>query len=321
MGKICTYDLEEANKAVARVYCPHELVLKRTEKSLDAALELSGPIQQPVVRLQYGAAVSVDAGRFHRLFLIMMCTRGRGFVSQERQSCDWSAGTTLPVSAGLGTKFEFAREFAQTTVRLDVDLLERLCSRWLGRPLPQSVRFELRPFSSEFQRTWTHVLALMESSETLALPPAAAASFEEFVLTLLLHGHPNNFSDALREPGSLATTDVIKRAARYMEDHAGEPITISDVAASVNVSVRSLQAGFQRCRNTTPTAYLRNIRLHHVRHELINATTAISVTDVALRWGFLHLGRFSQLYKSAFNENPCMTLRRARKADNAALIG
>jgi AraC-like DNA-binding protein len=311
MGSIHTYDLDEATKAVAQVYCPHELVLKRTEKSLDTALEFSGPSHQPIVRLQYGAAVSVDAGRFHRLFLIMTCTRGKGIVSQERRTREWHAGTTLPVSAGLGTKFEFGREFAQTTVRLDVDLLERLCSRWLGRPLPQSVRFELRPFSPQFQQTWAHLLALMDSSQTWNLPAAAAASFEEYVLTLLLQGHPHNFSDALREPGTQATTDVVKRAARYMEDNAYEPITISDVAAHVNVGVRSLQAGFRSCRNTTPTAFLRSIRLQHARNELINSTSRTSVTDVALRWGFLHLGRFSQMYKTAFNENPASTLRRA----------
>jgi len=311
MGRICTHDLDEATHAVAQVYCPHELVLKRTERALDAALETLGPSQQPIVRLQYGAAVAVDAGRFPRLFLVMTCTRGKGFVSQEKRSREWFAGTTLPVSAGLGTKFEFGREFAQTTVRLDVDLLERLCSRWLGYPLPQSVRFDLRPFSSEFQQTWSQVLALMESSKTLQLPSAATASFEEFVLTLLLHGHPHNFSDALKEPVTLAGTGVVKRAEHFIEEHAGEPITISDVAAHVNISVRSLQEGFKSFRNTTPTAALRSVRLQRARHELVHATKTTTVTEVALRWGFLHLGRFSQMYKSAFNENPAMTLRRA----------
>ncbi len=311
MGSIRTYDLDEARRAVAEVYCPHELVLKRTERTLDAALELSGPPQQPIVKLRYGAAVSVDAGRFDRLFLIMTCTRGRGVVSQEGRSRDWHVGTTLPVSAGLGTKFEFEREFAQTTVRLDVDLLERLCSQWLGYPIPRSVRFELRPFSSEFQRTWSQVLALMDSSGEWNLPQAAAASFEEFVLTLLLHGHSHNFSDALRQPGAPAGSDVIKRAERYIEEHASEPVTMSDVAAHVGVGIRSLQAGFQNHRHMTPTAFLRTVRLRHVRHELVHATAATSVTDVALRWGFLHLGRFSQIYKAAYNENPALTLRRA----------
>jgi AraC-like DNA-binding protein len=311
VGRICTYDLNEAKRAVAKVYCPHELMLKRTERSLDTALETSGPSQQPIVRLRYGAAVSVDAGRFLRLFLVMTCTRGKGFVSQERRSREWFAGTTLPVSAGLGTKFEFGREFAQTTVRLDVDLLERLCGRWLGHPLPQSVRFDLRPFSTEFQQTWGHVLALMESSEALRLPLAAAASFEEYVLTLLLHGHPHNFSDALREPTSCAATSVVKRAELFIEEHSNEPITLSDIAAYVNTSVRSLQAGFKSSRNTTPMAFLRHVRLQHVRRELVNATQTTTVTDVALRWGFLHLGRFSQMYKTVFNENPAMTLRRA----------
>ena len=311
MGSIRTCDLDEATRAVGQVYCQHELTLKRSERSLDAALETSGPAQQPIVRLRYGAAVSVDAGRFPRLFLVMTCTRGKGFVTQERRSRDWCAGTTLPVSAGLGTKFEFDRDFAQTTVRLDADLLERLCSRWLGYPIAQNVQFDLKPFSTEFQRNWGHVLSLMESNEVLNLPLAATASFEEFVLTLLLHGHPHNFSDALREPVPVAASGLVKRAEQFIEERAAYPITISDVAAHVNMSVRSLQAGFKSFRNTTPSAYLRNVRLRHVRHDLVHATESTTVTDVALRWGFLHLGRFSQMYKSVFDENPAMTLRRA----------
>jgi AraC-like DNA-binding protein len=35
-----------------------------------------------------------------------------------------------------------------------------------------------------------------------------------------------------------------------------------------------------------------------------------SVTDIALRWGFNHLGRFSQLYRERYGEKPLATLRR-----------
>jgi transcriptional regulator GlxA family with amidase domain len=37
-----------------------------------------------------------------------------------------------------------------------------------------------------------------------------------------------------------------------------------------------------------------------------------TVTDVAPNLGFVHLPRFSQYYKTAFNEYPSQTLQRAR---------
>jgi transcriptional regulator GlxA family with amidase domain len=43
------------------------------------------------------------------------------------------------------------------------------------------------------------------------------------------------------------------------------------------------------------------------RRELL--TGAASVTDVATRWGFFHLGRFSQEYGQLYGERPSQTLR------------
>jgi hypothetical protein len=95
MLPIRTHDLDEAIAAVAQVYCSHELKLKRTERALDTSLGVSGSSQQPVVRLRYGAAVSVDAGHFPRLFLVMACIGGRGVAFQEACKREWTAESTL----------------------------------------------------------------------------------------------------------------------------------------------------------------------------------------------------------------------------------
>jgi transcriptional regulator GlxA family with amidase domain len=34
-----------------------------------------------------------------------------------------------------------------------------------------------------------------------------------------------------------------------------------------------------------------------------------SVTEVATRWGFSHLGRFSQIYKEKYGQSPSKTLQ------------
>ncbi|WP_094783336.1 helix-turn-helix domain-containing protein [Paraburkholderia ribeironis] len=43
------------------------------------------------------------------------------------------------------------------------------------------------------------------------------------------------------------------------------------------------------------------------------AVANTSVTDVALRLGFAHVGRFSADYRAAFGEPPAATLRRYRQ--------
>ena len=66
----------------------------------------------------------------------------------------------------------------------------------------------------------------------------------------------------------------------------------------------------RRSLGTTPMAYLRRLRLEKTRHELSTAEPgAVSVTNVATRRGFVHLGRFAAAYSRAFGETPSETLR------------
>jgi AraC-like DNA-binding protein len=107
------------------------------------------------------------------------------------------------------------------------------------------------------------------------------------------------------------TVEVVGRARGI---DAFLKITHTTVADHLGISLRSLQAGFRRWRETTPTAFLRQARLQLVRDELLRSGPEANVTTVALRHSFSHLGRFSAQYRSAFGEDPSATLRRGRAA-------
>ncbi|MDM0073762.1 AraC family transcriptional regulator [Variovorax sp. J2P1-59] len=310
-----TRDLAEAIETVGQIYCEHRLSLDRRASGIDTTLDVSGAARQPIVRLRYGAAVNVDAGNFPDLYLIMRCTDGSGRVRQGRREADWHPGVTVPVSANVGTDFGFGAEFSQATIKADKQKLDSLCGAMLGRQLEDTLRFELRPFSASLERTWSSTLDLLESTAAAPLPPMAEAALQEFVLTLLLEGHPHNYSDELARRPDRMSSRLVKRAELFMRDHAHEPLTVADVARELGVSIRGLQAGFQSCRNYTPTAFLRSIRMHRARQGLLEADVCTTVTDVAIRNGFLHLGRFSALYKTCFGESPMQTLARSRAAE------
>jgi AraC-like DNA-binding protein len=71
-----------------------------------------------------------------------------------------------------------------------------------------------------------------------------------------------------------------------------------------------VQHVFRRHVGTTPLAYLRDRRLDAVRLELLASDPAdTTVADVARRWGFAHLSRFSQAYHARFGEYPRVTIR------------
>jgi AraC-like DNA-binding protein len=309
-----TRDLDEITMAVSKVYCPHTVEVT-VGRGVDAVLAINQQTFQPLVGLSYNAPVKIHAGNFPRLFLMMHCTRGAASAGQEGERAEWREGQTLPLSAGLDTDLLFNKSFAQKGLRLDVDRLERLCGRLLGHPLDEPLRFALSPFSAEFERTWRHTLLYLSSwqNEALQIPEISRAALDEYLLTLLLHQHPHNYSDALAKIESPAIPSLIRRAERFMSDNAMAAITVSDVAAHLGISLRSLQSGLRQWRGTTPNALLRQIRLQHARDELSRPGAGDTVTAIALRYGFSHLGRFSALYRSAFGETPISTLRRSRK--------
>jgi AraC family ethanolamine operon transcriptional activator len=60
-----------------------------------------------------------------------------------------------------------------------------------------------------------------------------------------------------------------------------------------------------------PATYLRRVRLNGVRRALQQRSgVSTTVTDVALEFGFWHLGRFAEQYHELFGEAPHETLRR-----------
>lgn len=309
-----TRQLDEAIDAVTEVYCPHRVQAFGPARDMEVTLEVAHATLQPVVHLSYGVPVAIDAGTFPRLFLMMHCAQGAASARQGGRDAEWRMGQTLPFSAGLETQLRFDRAFVQQGIRLDLDQLEKLCARMIGRPLDRPLQFELRPFSAMFETIWQRTLNYLLSQDKGVLPltgPARAA-FDEYLLTLLLTQHPHNFSEDLAQPVAGPVPGVVRRAERFMRDRAATPITVTDVAAHLDITLRSLQQGFRQWRATTPQAALRRIRLDLARDLLLAADREASVTEIALSCGFSHLGRFSAYYQSAFGEPPSATLRRRR---------
>jgi len=104
----------------------------------------------------------------------------------------------------------------------------------------------------------------------------------------------------------------VKEAVEYIESHLSEPLTMEDIAAHVDMSIRSVRQGFRQEMDVSPMSYVRDRRLDHARAELSDAipSDGVSVTDVAMKWGFTHLSNFSALYRRRFGELPSQTLRR-----------
>lgn len=147
--------------------------------------------------------------------------------------------------------------------------------------------------------------ASIQSEKSMAL-------LGESILRLVFLNFPHGLSNRLRRNQADATSRQIMTAVDFMRANMHQPLTLSDVAEATGISVRSLQYGFRRLRNITPLAYLREIRLEAARAELSSPLNMLSIKDVALKWGFTHMGHFASRYRAAFGETPSESARLGR---------
>lgn len=85
--------------------------------------------------------------------------------------------------------------------------------------------------------------------------------------------------------------------------------SVVELCLELGVSERTLQYAFRAYVNMTPLTYVRLCRLNRVRETLLAEDPGTSsVTVIAMRFGFFHLGRFAADYKRVFDEPPSVTL-------------
>ena len=102
---------------------------------------------------------------------------------------------------------------------------------------------------------------------------------------------------------------MIRRAKAYLES-TGEPsVRIDALCLAACTSLSRLERAFREAFGVSPRHFLMVRRLAAVRRELLRGRAQTSITEVATRWGFFHLGRFSQDYRELFFELPSQTLR------------
>ena len=180
-------------------------------------------------------------------------------------------------------------------------------------PLEFAARVSLREgWGRSFGRFARLALAELQRPRSILSQPMVAGSFREFAATALLLHQPHSYTEALRRLERPVLPRDVKRAIDYIEGNLDAAIGLPEIVAACGVPGRTLVKHFRDFRGTSPMRYLRTARFEKVREALTRAQSEESVAEIAERWGFTHLGRFSVDYRRRFGEAPSATLRRAR---------
>ncbi|MGL4964706.1 MAG: helix-turn-helix domain-containing protein [Inquilinus sp.] len=103
---------------------------------------------------------------------------------------------------------------------------------------------------------------------------------------------------------------LYRRAREMVEDQPDEPIGVTQLARRLGVPSEILRSAFKETVGVGPGLWLRLKRLDGARRDLLAAEGSDrTVSDIAMKWGFWHLGRFSAYYAALYGEAPSRTVR------------
>ena len=185
---------------------------------------------------------------------------------------------------------------------------------------PGDLRFDsVMPVSPGTARYW-HSLVAYVGRQLLTpdqqAPLRRSALLQSAALDMLaaaaLTVFPNTAMTAAQVPGpGRVAPAAVRRALSFIDEHADRDISAADIAAAAHVTTRAIQLAFRRHLDTTPSAYLRRVRLDHAHQQLCAASPGdgVTVTEIATCWGFASPSRFAASYRETYGVLPSRTLR------------
>jgi AraC-like DNA-binding protein len=309
-------DVDEASQRLSSVYNTNRLRLAGAAQDFRMRLRTSQVGRLGLATLSFGAEIEIDQAGDRPFVLVTTQVRGFSQVTAPNAMAEGGRGFVVVDSAGQPVKKRFSGDSERCNVRIEQAVIDAKCAALMDRPLGRPLRFS--PFgcnNSVAQRRWISLLQMLLAYAGPALPEAGEAivhNLEETVLLHLLLEHEHSYSEVLRRPGQSVAPRHVKRAEEFMRANAQHALTLEQIAQAAGCSIRSLSEGFHKARGTTPMNFLRQVRLEAVRRDLQQGGGRSTVAEVAMRWGFSHLGRFATDYRRCFGELPSDTLRRVK---------
>ncbi|WP_181702550.1 helix-turn-helix domain-containing protein [Chthonobacter albigriseus] len=239
------------------------------------------------------------------------------FVQSVAESCKWSlnAAPVAPSSLSIiRNSEEQTVGFTTASDILIVSIDEKLLDDGDAPRMTSTTAQKSDTFA--FCASWIlSVLAQVGSMDGVAVTELA------MVLPGMITDRLQYVQGQLRQGSCLADAprngdlELFRKARDIADAEQVGDLTIATLAARLGVPASILRDAFVRVVGVGPANWLRSRRLGGARRDLLDAArTGATVTDIATKWGFWHLGRFASNYAEYFGEYPSRTVRTAQDA-------
>ena len=315
-AELVTRDMEVIAELISHLWTERRARFRcedpaRVSASVRSAV--AGGLSAGLVRFggfDYDAEISSGNGPYAAAVL-----QGAGMITAPREHLRFTRGGAFMLPAGSPCATTM-RDAGYALIQVPWPVAAALAAETAGLPAA-GLRFEsIAPVSSARRALWSGTAAYLchelVSSATAEISPLMAAEMTRLAAAAMLETFPNTAMTTPYLPGpGRAPPAAVRRAAAFIDAHAGQPITLADIAAAAGVTGRALQYAFRRHYDTTPTGYLRQVRLEHAHRDLLAAAPAdgTTVAAIARTWGWASPAGFTAAYRRRYGQPPGQTLR------------
>lgn len=266
--------------------------------------------------IQYAMTSLIRCDPLSKFYLVVLPISGtvRMVAGEHDDICDPQSAVIIPNDL----RFALHWEAGATTVVLQIEKkrLEQKLEAYLGFPVERRVRFDqwidTKSGAGAFLRaTLSMVIDQLDQNPWGEITPLLSNEFAEALMATLLRSNFHNYQHLVGGVSHRSLPSGMKDAMTYIRQNLKEDIQSQDLARAVGTSPRALQTMFKKYLRMSPMHYVRAMRLAEIRRELLDSKGSDnhSLTALAQKWGFNHLGRFSAYYRQAYDENPSQTVR------------
>jgi len=285
----------------------HCILMPRSGQPL-ASLDHRKFASLDLCRISYGASVRVTSGALESVYHLQLLLRGHCRWRGHGEEHDFAPGELLLINPDDPVDLTYSADCEKFILKLPTQLFEAVCDeqRW-GYP-GQGVRFLDNRYQLDALEGFVNLLAMIcqeaEASEPIL---RVQEHYSQIIVSKMLGLMRSNVSRvSLASPS--ATFDGI---ADFIAQNLKQDFDSETLARQARMSLRSLYGLFERHAGATPKNYIREKKLERIYACLSDPGCNVrNVTEVAMDYGFVHLGRFSECYRRRFGELPSETLRR-----------
>jgi AraC-like DNA-binding protein len=201
----------------------------------------------------------------------------------------WAAMALVPDNLEAAFQAMTGREFADPSASLCV------------KPPPARL--------ARLRQLFQQVNRMGISGEAILDHPEVRQSLEQALIVAMV-GCLSTAAEKVHSAGWHRHQQIMRRFKEWLDANNNRAAYLQEVCAALEVSAPTLRRCCEEHLGMSPMQYLGLRRLNLARQELQRKNAQTSVTATAMNYGFWHLGRFADEYRSLFGESPSATLAR-----------